>query len=80
MGIKPIPTKLFKKFLKQVGCMYIRTEGGHEIWEDREDGSLLRPITLQTKNKDVPTLHIHTSLENLGISKKEFEDILLKLK
>jgi hypothetical protein len=79
MGVKPIPTRTFKKFLKYVGCEYIRTEGGHEIW-DKKDDSLLRPITLQTKNKDVPILHIHTSLENLGITKKEFGDILKKLK
>jgi len=30
------------------------------------------------KYKDIPLLHIHTTLENIGASKKEFEEWLKK--
>ena len=77
MGFKPIPTKKFKKFLKKQGCIYIRTEASHEIW-DKKDDSLLRPITFWGHKKEVPGLHIHTSLQTLGITYKEFMKIIKK--
>lgn len=79
MGIKPVPAKLFRKFLADQGLKYVRTVGGHEIW-DRTDGSLLRRVTIQTHCKDVPMLHIYTTLKTLGVSKKEFERIIARLK
>jgi predicted RNA binding protein YcfA (HicA-like mRNA interferase family) len=75
MGIKQIPTKKFKKFLKDQGVVYIRSKGDHDIY-DRPDKPLLRPITIISKFKDIPILHIHTSLENLGIDKAKFEEII----
>ena len=75
MGIKQIPIKKFLKFLKSQGCQYIRTEASHDIW-DRPKNPLPRPITVRMKHKDIPLLHIHTSLQNLGVSKSEFEKYL----
>lgn len=75
MSYKPIQTKKFKKILKKLGLEHIRTEGSHEIW-DLKEGALERPVTIRGHLKEVPPLHIETSLENIGMSKKEFEDIL----
>jgi predicted RNA binding protein YcfA (HicA-like mRNA interferase family) len=75
MGIKSIPLKKFKKFLKHIGCVKVRTQSSHEVW-DKFDGSLQRPIVVDNNYKDVPMLHIHTCLRTLGISKEEFEKII----
>lgn len=75
MGIKPIPRKKFIKFLKSQGLVFIRSKGDHEIY-DRLDKPLLRPITVVSTLKDVPMTHIHTSLENLGMSKKDFDEVI----
>jgi hypothetical protein len=77
MGIKPIPTKFFLKFLKSKGIVYIRTQASHDIY-DNPQNPLLRPVVIRTKFKEIPLLHIHTSLENLGVTKKEFEEWLKK--
>jgi hypothetical protein len=75
MGIKSIPLKKFKKFLKHIDCVKVRTQSSHEVW-DKFDGSLQRPIVVDNNYKDVPMLHIHTCLRTLGISKEEFEKII----
>jgi predicted RNA binding protein YcfA (HicA-like mRNA interferase family) len=75
MGIKQIPTKKFIKFLNSQGLVYIRSKGDHDIY-DRIDKPLLRPVTVVSCLKDVPMMHIHTSLKNLGMSKKEYEEII----
>lgn len=71
--MKPIPVKLWKEFLKSKGLKHIRTEASHEIW-DNSDKPLLRPCTVVPKHDSVPKLHIHTSLLNLGISQKQFDE------
>ena len=75
MGIKPIPIKNTKKILKSLNLQYVRTKSSHEIW-DRPDNPLPRPVTIDTNYKDVPILHLHTTLKAIGISKKKFEEIL----
>ena len=77
MGIKPVSTKKFLRFLKSKGVVYIRSESSHDIY-DNPQHPLLRPVVVRTKYKEIPLLHIHTSLENLGISKKEFEEWMKK--
>ena len=75
MGIKPVPTRKFLKYLKSKEIVYIRTESSHDIYDNPEK-PLLRPIVIRTKYKEIPLLHIHTTLQNIGISKKEFENWL----
>lgn len=72
MGIKPIPTSKWKKWLKLRGLVYKRTEASHEIW-DYPDDSLLRPIVFRGARKDIPGFHIHTNLETLGVDYKTFQ-------
>ena len=74
--MKAIPTKFFRKFLKSAGCHKDRNEGGHEIW-DRE--GLLRPIVFRANEKEIPLLHIHTNLQDLGVSHKDFEKAIEEL-
>jgi predicted RNA binding protein YcfA (HicA-like mRNA interferase family) len=71
--MKPIPVKLWIEFLKSKGLKHIRTEASHEVW-DNPDKPLLRPCTVVPKHDSVPRLHIHTSLLNLGISQKQFDE------
>lgn len=78
MPLQPIPTKKFKKFLKNQGLVYVRTEASHEIW-DRPDDSLLRPVTFWGHKKEVPGLHIHTNLKTIGMTYKEFKKVISKL-
>ncbi len=76
--LKPIPLIKYKKFLKSISCIYIRTKGSHEIW-NKEDDSLIRPIIFRTNKKEVPIIHIHTNLKTLGMSIKEFNEIISKV-
>lgn len=71
--MKPIPVKLWKEFIKNKGLKHIRTEASREVWNNT-DKSLLRPCTVVPKHEIVPKLHIHTSLLNLGISQKQFDE------
>ena len=77
MGIKPVPTKIFIRFLKSLGIIYVRTHASHDIF-DNPKKPLPRPVVIRMKNKEIPLLHIHTTLETIGVSKKEFEDWLKK--
>ena len=76
--MRPIPTKTFRKFLKHIGCVYIRTKGSHEIW-DKKDKSLNRPITFRGSKKEIPPTHIRTNLCTLGMTTEEFDRIIKEL-
>ena len=71
--MKSISVKLWKRFLKSKGLKHIRTEASYEVWDNPEK-PLLRPCTVVPKHAMVPKLHIHTSLSNLRISQKQFDE------
>jgi hypothetical protein len=75
MGIKQIPLSKFVRWLESKGLVYIRTESSHDLYnyQERDPRRLSRNITVRTKYKDIPVLHIHTNLKTLGISKQDFE-------
>jgi hypothetical protein len=77
--MKTIDTRLFKKFLQSLGLEYKRTKGSHEIWDFKKEPFLDRPVIFRGKEKQVPTMHIHTNLVTLGLTHKEFEEIIKKL-
>ena len=77
MGIKPVPTKVFILFLKSKGIIYLRTHASHDIF-DNPQNPLPRPVVIRMKYKDMPLLHMHTTLETIGVTKKEFEEWLKK--
>lgn len=73
--MRPIPTSTFRKFLKHIGCIYVRTKGSHEVW-DRKEKPLPRPIIFRGSKREIPPTHIRTNLATLGISIEEFERII----
>lgn len=67
----------YREFLRKAGCNYVSTEGGHEKWTR---GDLTRPIIVQTHVKPVPEFIILNALRNLGLTKKDFFEILFDCK
>jgi predicted RNA binding protein YcfA (HicA-like mRNA interferase family) len=67
--LKNIATKDFRKFLENVGCKYLRTNGSHEVWS-RND--LKRPIVLPGNKKVVKEYVVKNTLNNLGMTEDEF--------
>ena len=63
----------YREFLKKTGCKCIRTEGGHEVWSRKD---LTRPIIVQTHECPIPEFIIKNALRNLGLTKKQFFEIL----
>lgn len=68
-----VPLSDYREFLKKAGCKCIRTEGGHEVWSRKD---LTRPIIVQTHECPVPEFIIKNALRNLGLTKKNFFEIL----
>jgi len=60
-------------FLKKAGCKRIRTNDGHEIYSRKD---LLRPIVVQTHVDPVPEFIIKNALRAMGLTKKDFFEIL----
>jgi predicted RNA binding protein YcfA (HicA-like mRNA interferase family) len=75
MAIKQIPLDKFVKWLESLGLEYIRSSSSHDYYNypERHPKRLTRPITVRTRYKDIPILHIHTNLKTLGVSKSDFE-------
>ena len=74
-AIRPIHYSKFEKFLKEIGCHFVRQQGDHRVW-DRSD--LIRPVIVRTK-KDLPIMEIKSNLRTLGISNQEYLNILAQL-
>lgn len=72
-----VPLAEFREFLRKAGCKYISTEGGHEKWTRRD---LTRPIIVQTHISPIPEFIIKNALRNMGLTKKDFFEILFDCK
>jgi hypothetical protein len=64
-----------RKFLVNFGCELKRIKGGHEHWAKTD---LARPVTFQTHIEPIPEFIMKNILRNLGVSNKEFWEILEK--
>lgn len=77
MGIKQIPTKIFLKYLKYLGLVFIRKDAwNHDLYDypdGHKAGKLPRSVAVRTNYKDIPVTHIHTNLIAIGKSKEDFE-------
>jgi len=71
-----IPLKDYRDFLSKVGCNLSGTESGHEKWTRKD---LTRPIIVQTHESPVPEFIIRNALRNLGLTKKDFFNILFDI-
>jgi len=76
MGVKQIPLNKFIAWIESLGLQYERTKASHDLYNypKGHPKRLTRSVTVRTKYKDIPILHIHTNLQTLGISKSEFEE------
>ena len=72
-----VPLAEFREFLRKAGCKYISTEGGHEKWTRRD---LTRPIIVQSHISLIPEFIIKNALRNMGLTKKDFFEILFDCK
>jgi predicted RNA binding protein YcfA (HicA-like mRNA interferase family) len=68
-----VTIKEYRSVLTQLGCSYIRTSGGHEIWTRKD---LTRPITFQTHIDPVPERIIKQCFIPLGIDRGKFLELL----
>ncbi|XOB42321.1 MAG: type II toxin-antitoxin system HicA family toxin [Candidatus Nealsonbacteria bacterium] len=73
--LSPIHYKKFEKFLLFVGCYFKREKGDHRIYW-RED--LKRPVVIP-RDKELPIFIIRNNLRVLGISPKQYLEILKRI-
>ena len=66
----------YRKFLQYAGCVLDSTNGGHEKWTKE---GLTRPIIVQNHIDPVPPFIVKNALRNLGITTKEFINIIHSL-
>lgn len=67
--------KTFDKFLKYIGCKFVREKGDHRVyWRV----GLKRPIILPRDNQ-LPLFIIRNNLRTLNISPDEYLEILKKI-
>lgn len=63
-------------YVRQGVSIYLR-KGGHEKWTRRD---LTRPIIVQTHISPIPEFIIKNALRNMGLTKKDFFEILFDCK
>lgn len=73
--LSPIHYRKFDKFLKYIGCEFIRQEGDHRIYKR---AGLKRPVVIPA-DKNIPIFIIRNNLRLLGISPDEYLKILFEL-
>jgi len=74
-ALRPIHWKKFEKFILFIGCHFEREKGDHRIYW-RED--LKRPVVIP-RDEQLPVFIIRNNLRVLGISPKEYLEILNNL-
>ena len=74
--ITPIAWKKFDKFLLYIGCMFERRKGSHRVYSRP---GLPRPVVVPTY-KSLPVFVIKNNLRVLGISQKQYLEIMNRLK
>ncbi len=73
--ISQISWKEFEKFLKFLGCSFLREKGDHRIWG--RDG-LQRPIVIP-RSRSIPVFVIRNNLRLLNISVDEYLEIIARI-
>lgn len=73
--LTPIHWKKFEKFVLFIGCHFDREKGDHRIyWRD----DLKRPVVFP-RDTELPIFIIRNNLRILGISTKEYLEILKRV-
>ena len=74
-SLSQISWQEFEKFLKFIGCTFLREKGDHRVWGRV---GLKRPVVIP-KIKMIPAFVIRNNLRLLGITTAEYLDIATKL-
>lgn len=76
--MKPVDLAVFIRYLNYLGLVIIRHESSHYVFDYPDEKQKLdRPVIIRiNKDKQVPRLHMHTSLSTIGKSHKDFENWL----
>ena len=69
--LTPVGYRKFDKFLRYIGCEFVRQKGDHRIYKK---ANLKRPLVIPAI-KDIPVFIILNNLRILGISKEEYLSI-----
>lgn len=74
--LSPISPYVFEKFLKYIGCTFVRQKGSHRIFTR---AGLKRPIVVPYHSGDLPTFVVRNNLRLLNISLEDYLDILARM-
>ena len=75
LRIGPVSWKKFEKFLRFVGCEFVREKGDHRIYNRK---GLARPVVIP-RDSTLPVFIIRNNLRVLGISPEEYLEILKQI-
>jgi predicted RNA binding protein YcfA (HicA-like mRNA interferase family) len=74
--LAPISPKEFERFLKFIGCKFIRQKGSHRVYHRT---GLIRPIIVPFHSGDLPLFVVRNNLRLLNISLEDYLDILERM-
>lgn len=72
-----ISVSRYRRILAALGLSCVRTKAGHEMWF--KDG-MLRNVVFQTHKEPVPEAIVLNNNRTIGVSNKDFEAILKRIK
>lgn len=61
--------------MKAQGLVYIRSKGGHEVW-DYPDDSLSQPVIFSAHHKEISIFQMGTNLETMGKTMEDLDEWL----
>jgi predicted RNA binding protein YcfA (HicA-like mRNA interferase family) len=76
-ALKTIRWQKFEKVLFHLGCEFRHQNGSHRSYSAPD---IVRPIVIAAHSKPLPVFVIKNNLRLLGISNKEYKEILRKIK
>jgi predicted RNA binding protein YcfA (HicA-like mRNA interferase family) len=76
-ALKPIRWQKFEKVLLLLGCEFVRQNGSHRVYRYPD---IIRPIIVPAHSTPIPEFIIKNNLRLLGITTKQYKDILKNIK
>lgn len=76
-ALKPVRWQQFEKVLLALGCEFQRQNGSHRVYKCPE---IIRPIIVPAHTKPIPEFVIKNNLRLLGITSKEYKELLKTVK
>jgi predicted RNA binding protein YcfA (HicA-like mRNA interferase family) len=66
----------FERFLRYVGCVYVRQKGSHKVFHR---AGLKRPIIVPIHGGDLPVFVVRNNLRLLNISLNDYQEMLERM-